>query len=123
MKFTELNLHPCVMRGIEDAGFTECTPVQEATLQKTLAGIDAYIQSQTGTGKTAAFLITIFNRFLEGSGRHKKALVLTPTRELAVQVEQDARLLGKHCGLLIGCFYGGVGYVTQDKMLQEDLSL
>src|SRR3990172_2747197 len=123
MKFTELNLHPCVMRGIEDAGFTECTPVQEATLQKTLAGTDAHVQSQTGTGKTAAFLITIFNRFLTGSYRHKKALILTPTRELAVQVEKDAELLGKHCGLKNGCFYGGVGYATQDSQLSDDPNL
>jgi ATP-dependent RNA helicase RhlB len=123
MQFTELNLHPCVMKGINDAGFTECTPVQEATLPKTLSGTDAYIQSQTGTGKTAAFLITIFNRFLTGEYRHKKALVLTPTRELAVQVEQDARHLGKHCGLMIGCFYGGVGYAAQDQLLTQNLNL
>jgi ATP-dependent RNA helicase RhlB len=123
MKFTELNLHPCVMQGIEKAGFTECTPVQEATLEKTLAGMDVYVQSQTGTGKTAAFLITIFNRFLAGAYRHKKALVLTPTRELAVQVEKDAELLGEFCGFKIGCFYGGVGYATQDRLLSGDLNL
>jgi ATP-dependent RNA helicase RhlB len=123
MLFTELNLHPSVMRGIKEAGFTECTPVQEMTLQKTLAGIDVYVQSQTGTGKTAAFLITIYHRFLESAYRHKKALILTPTRELAVQVEQDAILLGKHCGFKIGCFYGGVGYAVQDQLLRGDLNL
>ncbi len=124
MLFTELNLHPDVMKGIDEAGFTECTPVQEATLQKTLNGTDVYVQSQTGTGKTAAFLITIFNRFLgESTYKHKKALILTPTRELAVQVEQDALLLGKYCGFKIGCFYGGVGYAVQDQALKEDLSL
>lgn len=123
MKFTELNLHPCVMQGIEKAGFTECTPVQEATLEKTLAGMDVYVQSQTGTGKTAAFLITIFHRFLTGAYRYKKALVLTPTRELAVQVEKDAELLDEFCGFKIGCFYGGVGYATQDKLLSGDLNL
>ena len=64
MLFTELNLHPLVMKGIEEAGFTVCTPVQEMTFQKTLFGTDVYVQSQTGTGKTAAFLITIFNLFL-----------------------------------------------------------
>ncbi|MBN2159409.1 MAG: DEAD/DEAH box helicase [Spirochaetes bacterium] len=124
MLFTELNLNPSVMRGIEDAGFTECTPVQASTFQKSLAGTDVMVQSQTGTGKTAAFLITIFNLFLTGENyRHKRALVLTPTRELAVQVEQDARVLGKHCGLKIGCFYGGVGYATQDQLLRGDLNL
>jgi len=112
------------MRGIQEAGFVECTPVQESTLQKTLAGTDVMVQSQTGTGKTAAFLITIFNLFLSDEKyRHKKALVLTPTRELAVQVEQDAILLGKHTGLKTGCFYGGVGYATQDRLLKEDLNI
>jgi len=112
------------MRGIQEAGFVECTPVQESTLQKTLAGTDVMVQSQTGTGKTAAFLITIFNLFLsDDKYRNKKALVLTPTRELAVQVEQDAVLLGKHTGLKTGCFYGGVGYATQDKLLKEDLNI
>ncbi|MBN2079883.1 MAG: DEAD/DEAH box helicase, partial [Spirochaetes bacterium] len=124
MLFTELNLHPLVMKGIQDAGFTHCTPVQEKTLQETLAGRDVHVQSQTGTGKTAAFLITIFNLFLtDDRCRHRKALVLTPTRELAVQVEQDAQLLGKHCGIKTGCFYGGVGYVTQDRLLKEDVDL
>ncbi len=124
MLFTELHLHESVMRGIEEAGFVTCTPVQEATLQKTLNGVDAYVQSQTGTGKTAAFLITIFNLFLTGDKfRHKKALVLTPTRELAVQVEQDAKLLGKYCDIKTGCFYGGVGYTEQDRLLKTELNL
>ncbi|OHD64863.1 MAG: hypothetical protein A2176_06020 [Spirochaetes bacterium RBG_13_51_14] len=124
MLFTEFNLDPRVMRGIEEAGFTHCTPVQELTLQKTLAGTDVYVQSQTGTGKTAAFLITMFHLFLTSDKyRHKKALVLTPTRELAVQVEQDALLLGKYCGLKTGCFYGGVGYATQDRLLKEDINI
>jgi ATP-dependent RNA helicase RhlB len=112
------------MQGISEAGFVECTPVQAATLEKTLSGIDVMVQSQTGTGKTAAFLITMFHRFLTfDTYRYKKALILTPTRELAVQVEQDAKLLGKYCGLKTGCFYGGVGYATQDQLLREDLNL
>ena len=124
MLFTELNLHPSVMRGISEAGFVECTPVQDATFEKSLSGIDVMVQSQTGTGKTAAFLITMFHLFLTGDKyRYKKALILTPTRELAVQVEQDAQLLGKFCGLKTGCFYGGVGYATQDRLLKEDLSI
>lgn len=124
MLFTELNLHPSVMKGIQEADFVECTPVQESTLQKTLAGTDVMVQSQTGTGKTAAFLITIFNLFLtDEKYRNKKALILTPTRELAVQVEQDAQVLGKHCDLKTGCFYGGVGYATQDRLLRGDLNI
>lgn len=124
MKFSELDLHPAVMRGIEDAGFIECTPVQEATLRHTLAGGDVCVQSQTGTGKTAAFLITIFHHFCSATRfTRRKALILTPTRELAVQIQDDAQKLGKYCGLGIGCFYGGVGYAEQDRLLKNDLNL
>lgn len=124
MKFTELQLHSDMMRGIEEAGFTDCTPVQEKTFDKTLTGRDVYVQSQTGSGKTAAFLITIFNLFLEGKKfTNKKALVIVPTRELAVQVEKDAKILGKFCGMKIGCFFGGVGYDTQEKLLSKNLNL
>ena len=124
MKFSELNLHPAVMRGIEDAGFIECTPVQEATLSHTLTGNDVCVQSQTGTGKTAAFLITIFHHFCSGTRfARRKALILTPTRELALQIHDEAQQLGKYCGLGIGCFYGGVGYAEQDRLLKNELNL
>lgn len=120
MKFTELKLNDNIARGIADAAFIDCTAVQEMTLEKTLKGIDVYVQSQTGSGKTAAFLITIFNLFLEGKCKNNKALIIVPTRELAVQVENDARLLGKHCNFKIGAFFGGMGYVTQEKILKKD---
>jgi ATP-dependent RNA helicase RhlB len=111
MKFAEFNLHPHVLRGIDDAAFDDCTPVQEKTLDKTLRGTDVYVQSQTGTGKTAAFLITIFHLFLTGDRyRNKKALIIVPTRELAVQVEKEAKQLGKHCRFKVGSFFGGIGY-------------
>ena len=79
MKFTELNLHKNVLKGIQKAGFVECTPVQEETFAETLEGIDVFVQSQTGTGKTAAFLISIFQLFLEDKKlKGKKALVIVP---------------------------------------------
>jgi ATP-dependent RNA helicase RhlB len=124
MKFTEFPLHECILKGIEEAKFIDCTPVQEKSLQKSLKGIDVSVQSQTGSGKTAAFLVTIFNLFLEpGRYANKKALVIVPTRELAVQVESDAQLIGKYCGLRMGCFYGGVGYDKQEKLLKEGVNL
>ncbi len=124
MKFTELNLHEWILKGIEDAKFTDCTPVQEKTFDQTLKGRDVYVQSQTGSGKTAAFLITIFNLFLTSDKyKHKKALVIVPTRELAVQVEKDAKLLGKHCNFRMGSFFGGMGYDKQEKLLEEDVNL
>jgi ATP-dependent RNA helicase RhlB len=124
MKFAEFNLHPDVIRGIDDAAFTDCTPVQEMTLEKTLKGIDVYVQSQTGTGKTAAFLITIFHLFLTSDRyKNKKALIIVPTRELAVQVEKEAKLLGKHCHFKVGSFFGGIGYDKQEKLLQDNINV
>ncbi|HNX96683.1 MAG TPA: DEAD/DEAH box helicase [Candidatus Aminicenantes bacterium] len=124
MTFSEFNLHPDILKGLEAAGYAEPLPVQEQTLAYTLRGRDAFVQSQTGTGKTAAFLLTIFQRFLDPATTiGKKALIIAPTRELAVQIEEEARLLGKFLPFKIGCFYGGVGYYQQEKMLAEGTDL
>jgi ATP-dependent RNA helicase RhlB len=120
MNFSDLKLHPNLLRGIADRGYTEMTPVQEQTLSHALEGKDAAVQSQTGTGKTAAFLVTIFEQMLRRSGgRAGKALIIVPTRELAVQIEGEARLLGRHLDFSIGCFYGGVGYAGQLSRLRK----
>jgi len=114
MRFTELDLDPRLQQAIAERGYTELTPVQELTLAKSLQGRDVAVQSQTGTGKTAAFLITLFSHLLKGGrGAQKRALIIVPTRELAVQIEGEAHLLNRPLGLHIGCFYGGVGYVAQ----------
>jgi ATP-dependent RNA helicase RhlB len=120
MEFKELNLHPSLMQGITERGYTEMTEVQERTLSQTLQGRDAAVQSQTGTGKTAAFLVTIYDRMSRGAiPKGKEALVIVPTRELAVQIEGEARLLGRHLGLRITCLYGGVGYADQLSALKR----
>ena len=124
MKFTALHLHDNLLKGIADAGFTDCTPVQEQTLVHSLKGKDVTVQSQTGTGKTAAFLITIFQHFLAGGPIKKnKALIVAPTRELAVQIEKEARMLGVHLDFTMGSFYGGIGYTQQEKLLREDVNM
>ena len=124
MKFTELKLDKNILKGIEDAGFTTLMPVQEETLAHSLKGKDVTVQSQTGTGKTAAFLITIFHHFLDNKNpRNKKALIITPTRELAVQIEKDAKKLGQYLPFRIGSFYGGVGYQLQEALLHEDVDI
>jgi ATP-dependent RNA helicase RhlB len=125
MKFADLNLNDKLMKGIEEAGFTTLMPVQEETLVHTLKGRDAFVQSQTGTGKTAAFLITIFHSFLEKNDpREKKsALIVAPTRELAIQIEKEAKILGHYLDFKIGCFYGGVGYNTQERLLKEGVEI
>jgi len=114
MRFTELDLDPRLQQAIADRGYSELTPVQELTLGRSLKGQDVAVQSQTGTGKTAAFLITLFSHLLRHPrGSRRKALIIVPTRELAVQIEGEARLLNRPLGLEIGCFYGGVGYTAQ----------
>ena len=94
MDFTEFNLHEDLLKGIEAAGYVTCTPVQEAVLKTALDGSDLYVQSQTGTGKTAAYLVSILQELLASPDTAgKKVLILLPTRELAVQVEDEAKKL------------------------------
>jgi ATP-dependent RNA helicase RhlB len=121
MRFDELAIPAAVLRGITDTGFTTCTPIQEHTLPITLAGGDIAGQAQTGTGKTAAFLISLFTRLLANSapaGR-PRALILAPTRELVVQIEEDAKQLGAHCGFAVQAIYGGVDYMKQKNALLD----
>jgi ATP-dependent RNA helicase RhlB len=124
MEFTELNLHPDLLRGISEAGYLTCMPVQEQVLTSAFGGQDLYVQSQTGTGKTAAFLTVIFQRLLtESRLSGKKALIMVPTRELAVQVEEEAKLLGKYLPFKTGSFYGGVGYGDQQRLLKDNAQI
>ena len=125
MDFNSLELPEPVMRGIRDAGFVAMTPIQEGTLPLALKGKDVAGQSQTGTGKTAAFLIAAFTRCLRDPAPAKsgptapRVLIIAPTRELVVQIEADARLLGAHTGLRIRAVYGGIDYNKQREDLSE----
>ncbi len=124
MDFTEFNLHESLMKGIENAGYKTCTPVQEQGLKAGLSGDDLYVQSQTGTGKTASYLTLMLQQLLtvpELNG--KKALIMVPTRELAVQVEEEAETLAQFTGLKTGSFYGGVGYEKQTALLKENVDI
>ena len=124
MKFKNFKLHPDLQKGIDEAGYITCMPVQEQVLSNAFGGQDLYVQSQTGTGKTAAFLIVIFQRLLTDEAIFKrKALIMTPTRELAVQIENEAKILGKYLQIKTGCFYGGVGYTQQEKLLKENVQI
>ncbi len=121
MRFEELNIPEEVMKGIREAGFTECTPVQAATLPDALSGKDVAGQAQTGTGKTAAFLIAVFSRMLlqpgPGRGPSPRALVIAPTRELVAQIHAEAQLLGKYTGFTIVPVFGGMDYQKQREAL------
>lgn len=121
LSFSDLALAPGLKQGIEAAGFSLCTPIQAQTLPLALAGIDVAGQAQTGTGKTAAFLLATMNRLLQSGPPPDplapRALILAPTRELADQIYQDAVILAKHVDLRIGVVYGGTGYDTQRRMV------
>ncbi len=124
MKFTDLDLDPRILKGIEEMGFSELMPVQEHTFPHTFTRKDIYVQSQTGSGKTAAFIISIYHLFLnEPALKDKQALIVAPTRELAVQIGREAEVLGKYLDFTVGVFYGGIGYGQQEKLLREKVNL
>ncbi|MBF0174835.1 MAG: DEAD/DEAH box helicase [Magnetococcales bacterium] len=144
MEFSELPIPAELLEGIRGAGFATCTPIQSLTLPLTLNGKDVAGQAQTGTGKTAAFLIATFSRLTASSATpgvasdalevrggddhdplsqtpvsHPRALIIAPTRELVVQIERDARLIGRHTAHRIAAVYGGVDYEKQKQLLTD----
>jgi ATP-dependent RNA helicase RhlB len=129
LSFSSLHLPEALARGIADAGFERCTPIQAQTLPRALAGIDVAGQAQTGTGKTAAFLVAIYATLLRhpaGPDRpitSPRAFILAPTRELAVQIHKDAELLGQYTGLSLGLAFGGVDYEKQRRQLEAGVDI
>jgi ATP-dependent RNA helicase RhlB len=124
--FKEFNLPEKILRGLKDAGFKYCTPIQARTLAVSLSGRDVAGQAQTGTGKTAAFLVTVFMRLLSLSTRKPglpAALVVAPTRELAHQIYQEAQILGRYTGFKITEVVGGVDYHRQAKILRKGVDI
>ncbi|MBN1959268.1 MAG: DEAD/DEAH box helicase [Desulfuromonadales bacterium] len=126
MKFAELILPDSVREGITAAGFENLTPVQEESIPLALAGKDVAAQAQTGTGKTAAFLIALFCRLLNSAGdtsNNPRALVMAPTRELVVQICKDAEVLGAGTGLKVQPIFGGVDYEKQRQALKDGVDI
>jgi len=134
LRFDSLDLHDSLRRGIADAGFEFCTPIQASTLPIALDGKDVAGQAQTGTGKTAAFLIAAYQRILnnprgDGDGEEGKKqkqpriFILAPTRELAVQIANDAEELGKHTGVKIALAFGGTGYEQQRRTIADGVDV
>jgi ATP-dependent RNA helicase RhlB len=129
VRFDALDLPEEIRRGIRDAGFTFCTPIQALTLPPALSGEGVAGQAQTGTGKTAAYLVTVYNKLLRSSpvklsGRDAsraapRALIIAPTRELVAQIHSDAAILGAHSGLRLTVVYGGVDYDKQRRAVAD----
>src|SRR5665213_550402 len=129
LTYQSLPLSDSVMQGIRDAGFTYCTPIQAQTLPAALQGRDVAGQAQTGTGKTAAFLVALYQSLLSKpatSNRSRtsiRALIVAPTRELAVQIHKDAAVLGKHTGLRLAVVFGGTDYEQQRQQLVDGVDV
>jgi ATP-dependent RNA helicase RhlE len=127
MPFRALNLSPAILKAIEEAGYTEPTPIQAAAIPQILAGEDLIGIAQTGTGKTAAFVLPILAKLSNSPAapgrRGPRVLVLAPTRELAAQIEENARAYARHLPLRIATIYGGVGERPQVEALRNGVDL
>ena len=127
MNFTEFGLDERLLKGIDAAGYEVCTPVQEQVIQASkkegAKGPDLYVQSQTGTGKTCAYLVAVIQGMLKAENAGKKCLILAPTRELAVQIEEEAKVLVGTSGLKAFSVYGGVGYEKQIANLKKGVDI
>lgn len=128
-KFSDFALHPLVLEALEKKGFHNCTPIQALALPLTLSGRDVAGQAQTGTGKTLAFLASTFHYLLTHPAKQDRqtnqprALIMAPTRELAVQIHSDAEALSQTTGLKLGLAYGGDGYDKQLKVLESGVDI
>src|SRR5258705_919639 len=127
MSFTQLGLSPKLLQSITDLGYTAPTPIQSAAIPRLLEGGDLIGIAQTGTGKTAAFVLPMLERLSrkpqQGQGRGPRALVVAPTRELALQIDEHVRLLGKHIGIRCATIFGGVGESPQIQAVRRGVDV
>lgn len=126
LKFREFALDERILRRLDEIGFTDCTPIQAECLPLMLQGHDIAGQAQTGTGKTAAFLLSTYH-FLLNNRPHRetglRALIIAPTRELAIQIHKDAGIFNRYCGLRLGLVYGGIDYDKQRAALKAGVDI
>ena len=127
-RFADLNLPKQVLDALHSVGFHNCTPIQALSLPVALAGNDVAGQAQTGTGKTIAFLVATFAKLLaqprpSDQPRVPRALIMAPTRELAIQIANDAEALAKHCDMRLAVVYGGEGYESQRQQLSDGVDI
>ena len=127
--FENFDLHPILLKGLEEANFIRCTPIQAMTLPLTLEGKDVAGQAQTGTGKTIAFLVALYNRLLkqpahpDHRSQDPRAVIIAPTRELALQIDKDAQEIGGNTDLKVALIYGGVDYEKQRHQLEQGVDI
>lgn len=124
--FSDFDLPEPLLKGLNEAGYFRCTPIQEQAIPLGLDGHDVAGEAQTGTGKTAAFLVPILSRMLRDTKREKgipAALIIAPTRELALQIHDDAKLIGRHCNFKVQAIFGGIDYVKQANALRDGVDI
>ncbi len=123
MPFAGFKLHPDLLKGTRELGFTRATPIQEQAIPPALEGRDLLACAMTGSGKTAAFLLPILNRLMEKPRGSTRALILTPTRELAAQIEEHLRQLAVHTPLSGAAVFGGVGMGPQEHAFRNGVDV
>jgi len=125
-RFSNLELSASILKGLKKAGFIHCTPIQDRALPLSLRGKDIAGQAQTGTGKTATFLLATFQQLINDESekiKNPRALILAPTRELAIQIHKDALQLSQHLDLKFALIYGGTDYKKQLNSLKSNVDI
>jgi ATP-dependent RNA helicase RhlB len=128
-RFSDFNLRPELLQGLNETGFEFCTPIQAQSIPIALTGKDVAGEAQTGTGKTAAFMVACINHLLTTDAHEKRqpnqprALILAPTRELAIQIHKDAEQIGRHCDLKMALAYGGTDYDKQRTTIEAGVDI
>ena len=128
-RFKSFDLDPDLLKGLDDAGFEFCTPIQAQSIPIALTGKDVAGEAQTGTGKTAAFMVACMDRLIKNPGKadrpksHIRTMILAPTRELAIQIHKDASIIGKHTNLKLGLAYGGTDYDKQRNIIHDGIDI
>lgn len=123
MTFTEFNLNARLLKSVDKAGYTEATPIQAEAIPIILGGHDLIGTAQTGTGKTAAFVLPILNRLIDGKRGKTRAMIITPTRELAEQIHETIQMLGEHTTVRSATIYGGVSPKPQIRALKAGIEI
>jgi ATP-dependent RNA helicase RhlB len=129
IRFKDFDIDPDLAKGIDEAGFEFCTPIQAQSIPIALTGKDVAGEAQTGTGKTAAFMVACMNQLITKPSHEQRqktqvrAMILAPTRELAIQIHKDASVIGKYTGLKLGLAYGGTDYDKQRNILLDGVDI
>ena len=129
IRFKDFDLDPSIIKGLDEAGFEFCTPIQAQSIPIALTGKDIAGEAQTGTGKTAAFMVACFDHLLTDppheprQNTNIRTMILAPTRELAIQIHKDACVIGKYTGLSFGLAYGGTDYDKQRNTLLDGVDI